>query len=521
MQLQHRDERELRGLDARGQQVLEELLAERVVAGVAAALKEVREDDVVRAVARHVHVLDEPQGALKLVLVHERLDQDGVGDYVGVRAIAAPHLVIEFQGLRQAVGADQALDEERAHHSVHGPVAAHKQVHNLVGSAHVVVHDAGVKQRAECDVVGLQAGAEHLMEALEAVGRLAGLREALDDRVVGDHVDNFIGQPSLYFVRLAEKVKAALGLLGVDTGEQQQVEHKCRDLITQLPEDGFCSSDVLQGHVSPEEKHVVLGINVGLPVPLEHCRCTLGGAYLEPSVDEARENHFVGWDLGAENRVRREARAEVLPAGKHLQRGLPERQRGRGARSLHRPQHPLHDVDLAHADGRLDEGGVELGAEVPVPAIALQHAVHIQRARELALVQVPEHLQLGSSHERRRGPGRGRGCRLLLLLAEFGRASGARRRLAPGARAQLAPGAEGDEEDGQHQQLLREGPERGLLDERRQLPERGAVERHGDALDRYLLAWWLNVRGSRPSLGPGGSGYGRPIEKGRTSHKRG
>mmetsp|Transcript_46721 Transcript_46721/g.117657 ORF Transcript_46721/g.117657 Transcript_46721/m.117657 type:complete len:433 (+) Transcript_46721:211-1509(+) len=297
VQLKHRDESEFRGLYAARQHVLEELLAKSVVAGVAASLEEMGQDDVVRLVTSHGHVINEAEGLVELVLINKSLDEHRIRDDVRVRALAALHLLVQLQCLWDAVGAHEAFDEERAHHSVHWAVALHQQVDNLTCCVHVVVYDASIEESAEGDVVRLDALIHHLVQALEALGRQAAVREALDHGVVGHHVhDNYLlALPRRLFeaMRLAEEVEPTLRLPGVGASQKHQVEHQGRGLTPQPAEDRLCGVNIVERHVCAEEEHMVLGLDLYLLIAIEQSCRAVWGAHLQCCIDEAREDDLI------------------------------------------------------------------------------------------------------------------------------------------------------------------------------------------------------------------------------------
>ena len=108
-QLQHRHQRDLGGRHASCQEIIEELPAGLVVAGMPAALEQMRQDDVIGGMPCAPHVCNELHRLLKVVLVHEGLDEHRVSDDVGPSTTFALHLLAELQGLRQAFGLDQPL----------------------------------------------------------------------------------------------------------------------------------------------------------------------------------------------------------------------------------------------------------------------------------------------------------------------------------------------------------------------------------------------------------------------------
>mmetsp|Transcript_8480 Transcript_8480/g.21707 ORF Transcript_8480/g.21707 Transcript_8480/m.21707 type:complete len:524 (+) Transcript_8480:421-1992(+) len=469
MQLEHGDEGELRGPHLAGQHVLEELLASGVLAGMAASLQEVGVDDVVGRESGNLHVLEEAECSFEVVLVHKSLDEHRVCDDVGMCTFAALHLLAEIERALQAAGLHEALDEERAHDRVQGSVAAQEQVDNLVGDLHVVVGDAKVEQGAEGYRIGFDTSVSHLVKAVEALRRIDGLCEALDDSVVGHHIDDFLGRPLLLeAVRVAQNLQRALGLLGVRAREQQQVQHQVRRVLAELSEDALCCIGVVEHLVGPEEEHVILGLDVHPAVLLEHAGGPLRLPHVQGGVDEAGQRDLVRRDHAAEDRVDREAGAEVLAAGEHLEGRLPELTGGRRAVALHIPEHALHDVDLADADGRLDEGRIALLAEARVATIPLQGAEEVQRPRELALLQVLHHdlfqgdvlglpgialdgLDNASQPQALGGSIYAEGLLIGLGLA-FVRLPATMRAL-----TELAPEYEGDAEDREDEDLLGEG----------------------------------------------------------------
>mmetsp|Transcript_107741 Transcript_107741/g.300260 ORF Transcript_107741/g.300260 Transcript_107741/m.300260 type:complete len:347 (+) Transcript_107741:1051-2091(+) len=338
------------------------------------------------------------------------------------------------------------------------------------------------------------------MEAPKALFGLARLCEALDRCVEGDDVDDLRLKALLQPLALLQEPQPALGLLCVRARQQQQVQHEGGDLVAELSEDGLCCIHILERHICPEVQNVVLGIDVGVPVPLQHARCPLVRSDLESCVDEAGVHDLVRGDAVSENGVRGEACAEVLPAGKHLEGRLPELQGRQLGAPPHGPQHTLHHINLPDTNGGLDEGRIEVDAEVPLWAIPLKAAVHVQRPRELPLLKVPEHLLLRCAdlgmrdglvpaafcEDARMGgvdapPQDLRGVRMRRDLRHRARA----------AAAQAPPRHVGEEEDAQHEQLLGESRnccDGALLEQVRDLGhESGANECHVKYLSIHLV----------------------------------
>merc|ERR1719410_2904544 len=65
-----------------------------MVTRMPATLEKVCQDDVVRAVAGSIHVLDKLQCTVKVVLIHKCLDQDRVRHDVGSGALPTLHLFV-------------------------------------------------------------------------------------------------------------------------------------------------------------------------------------------------------------------------------------------------------------------------------------------------------------------------------------------------------------------------------------------------------------------------------------------
>mmetsp|Transcript_58182 Transcript_58182/g.138534 ORF Transcript_58182/g.138534 Transcript_58182/m.138534 type:complete len:234 (-) Transcript_58182:1436-2137(-) len=76
MQLDHGDEGELRRLDASNEHLLEQLLAELVVASVTTALQQVCQDDVVSLEACPLHVLQKLEGSVQVVHIYKGLNEN-------------------------------------------------------------------------------------------------------------------------------------------------------------------------------------------------------------------------------------------------------------------------------------------------------------------------------------------------------------------------------------------------------------------------------------------------------------
>mmetsp|Transcript_91658 Transcript_91658/g.255215 ORF Transcript_91658/g.255215 Transcript_91658/m.255215 type:complete len:296 (+) Transcript_91658:870-1757(+) len=290
--------------------------------------------------------------------VDEGLDQHGVRDDVGTLAPSVLHLVVQLERLADAVCPDEAFDErldEGAAGGVHGVAPPREQVDDgRRRVARAVVDDAGVEERAEGDVVGLDALRDHVVGALRATLREAGLREALDDGVVRDHIDD-LGLRPLDSVRLLQAVQPPLRLARVHASQEQQVEHERRGRGPQLREGRLSGVHVVQRNVRTEEQDVVLGVKGDGPVAVQHRHGAFGVSHLQGRVDQARVHGLVRQHLPREDRVQREARREVLPAGEHLHGGLPELCARVQALVLHRADHALHDVDLADAHRGLHE----------------------------------------------------------------------------------------------------------------------------------------------------------------------
>merc|ERR1719215_6257 len=120
-----------------------------------AALEKVCQYYVVWAVAGTFHVLDKTQRSVKVMLIHQCLDQDRVSHDVRSGAFSTLHLIIELKRLWQAACTDKSFNEQCAHDGVHRPVTAHQKTYNLMCGTHVVVHNTGIQKRAESDVVWL------------------------------------------------------------------------------------------------------------------------------------------------------------------------------------------------------------------------------------------------------------------------------------------------------------------------------------------------------------------------------
>mmetsp|Transcript_94271 Transcript_94271/g.266208 ORF Transcript_94271/g.266208 Transcript_94271/m.266208 type:complete len:218 (-) Transcript_94271:586-1239(-) len=196
MKLQHRYERELRRLYAGLQQLRQKSFSECMVPGVQAALQEVREDDVVGHQLNLLHVLQQIQRPVNVVLVHEGLYEHRIRHDVWMSMIPALHFFVQLQRLGDAIHTHQALQEKRAHDGVHGPISTDEHCDYVVGGAKVVVDDACVKDRTEGNVIGFQVSRQHLEEALEGLAMQAALRVALDNGVVRNDVDQTFAAPS-------------------------------------------------------------------------------------------------------------------------------------------------------------------------------------------------------------------------------------------------------------------------------------------------------------------------------------
>mmetsp|Transcript_49610 Transcript_49610/g.128719 ORF Transcript_49610/g.128719 Transcript_49610/m.128719 type:complete len:338 (+) Transcript_49610:528-1541(+) len=337
MEFEHRDERDLRGPQATADQLREEPLPQRVVARVAAALEEVRQDDVVWAEASGLQVFEQLQRLLQVVLVHERPDHHGGRRDVRGRQAVRLHVVVELHGLREATGPREGPEEHDAHALRPFAPDAQQRVHCGLGRTHAAALDARVQERREGDPVGLQPVLDQGAEAPAALLDRAGPGKSLERRVVGHHVDNPLLLALLEPVRVAEDEGGTLGLARVGAGQQQQVEHQAAGAGAEPSERRLRGVHVPQGAEDAEEEHVVLGVQIGPREPRQHRRRPLWGTRLERGVDEAGVHDPVLGDQVAEGLVRREAGAKVLSARQHPQRRLPEAQRDRHARALHGP----------------------------------------------------------------------------------------------------------------------------------------------------------------------------------------
>mmetsp|Transcript_16790 Transcript_16790/g.48768 ORF Transcript_16790/g.48768 Transcript_16790/m.48768 type:complete len:252 (+) Transcript_16790:746-1501(+) len=239
-----------------------------------APLEQVRDDDIVRLVAGRLHVLQQLQGPLEIMPVDQGLDQHRVRDDVRSFAVAGLHLAVQFQGLVDAVGSEQAFDEGldkgRAGGAIHALRSPRQQVHDGGGRiAARVVDDASVEEGAEGDVVGLDALRNHLLRAVRATLRKPGLGKSLDDGVVGDRVHK-LGLRPLEAMRLAQPCQPPLRLLRVNAGQQQEVEHQGRGRGPQLLEGRLRGVNIIAGHMRAEEEDVVLRIDGSGAIPLQH-----------------------------------------------------------------------------------------------------------------------------------------------------------------------------------------------------------------------------------------------------------
>mmetsp|Transcript_134114 Transcript_134114/g.286778 ORF Transcript_134114/g.286778 Transcript_134114/m.286778 type:complete len:427 (-) Transcript_134114:280-1560(-) len=372
-----------------------------MVASVPATLQQVGENDIVGGKSCSDHVILQGQSAIQIMLINECLDQQRICYDVGTPCLIALHVLIEIQRLRQAVPLHETFHEERGHYRAHALIRALEVVGDLSGGLHVIVRDTSIEQRSHGDIIRREAVAAHFLDDFGALHSFTSLREALHDGVVRDDIH----EPMILGVRAASQApfegvgflqhsESTLWLLCVRVGEKKEVEHEGVHPGSQFLEKGVGSVCVSEGDINAKKKHILLCFEVALAVLREHDLCAQGGADLESSINETREDDLIGWHLVTEERVRREALSEVLPAGKHPQGGLPECKRRRHPVTLHGAQHPLHHIDLPDAHRPLDEGGVKPLAEV-ISAIALESTISVQGDSELlALLELLQHLLL-------------------------------------------------------------------------------------------------------------------------------
>mmetsp|Transcript_49639 Transcript_49639/g.106341 ORF Transcript_49639/g.106341 Transcript_49639/m.106341 type:complete len:221 (-) Transcript_49639:816-1478(-) len=217
------------------------------------------DDDVVRDQPCSQHVLLQAYGTIQVMLVDECLDQHGEHDDVRATAFVVFHVLVEIQGLWQAVRLHEAFHEDSGYHCTHALLRVLAAPRNICGNLHVVVRNASIDQRSHGNVVWLDAVGAHFLEDLDAFRAVAGLREALHDRVVRHDVDN--GLAALEEVGLVQGGVATVRLPCVRVDEEEEVEHEAGHVGPQLLKQCAGFLGVIESDIDAEEEHMLLRVD--------------------------------------------------------------------------------------------------------------------------------------------------------------------------------------------------------------------------------------------------------------------